>query len=128
MRRNNGSTTQISPQQLVDCATNGESILGCDGGWPYAALEYVRQNGITSLSEYPYVGYEQDTCDYSPEEKVTSVEFVNQLQMAGDEEYLKKAVASVGPTIINICLADTIYDYKTGVYLQENCCAPQKGE
>ncbi len=32
---------------------------GCDGGWPQLAMDYVKNNGITWYSDYPYVGYKQ---------------------------------------------------------------------
>ena len=42
----------VSEQQLVSCERNCD---GCNGGWPYAALEWVAKNGIDSSSSYPYV-------------------------------------------------------------------------
>jgi len=42
----------VSEQQLVDCST---SDLGCSGGWPYSAIDYVASNGgIDTEASYPY--------------------------------------------------------------------------
>jgi cathepsin L len=42
----------LSPQQLTDCAINGN--YGCNGGHSIPAYNYVAQNGIISDSYYPY--------------------------------------------------------------------------
>jgi C1A family cysteine protease len=50
----------FSEQQLVDCAS---SCYGCDGCWPYMAMEYTAQYGIEPEKVYPYKGV-QGTCQY----------------------------------------------------------------
>jgi len=40
----------LSEQQLLDC--EGE---GCEGGWPYEALSYFRDNGVCSEASYGYL-------------------------------------------------------------------------
>jgi len=47
-----GKQADLSEQQLVDCTR--PTNYGCQGGWPYVALQYVTKNGIASQSEYPY--------------------------------------------------------------------------
>jgi len=41
----------FSPQQLVDCDRNN---LGCNGGWPDSALNYLVKNGMANSTSYPY--------------------------------------------------------------------------
>ena len=41
----------LSPQELVDCERKS---LGCSGGWPEYAFEYIKKNGIMPASKYPY--------------------------------------------------------------------------
>eukprot|EP00919_Chromeraceae_sp_WS-2016_P010831 GHVR01025318.1.p1 GENE.GHVR01025318.1~~GHVR01025318.1.p1 ORF type:complete len:161 (+),score=9.52 GHVR01025318.1:709-1191(+) len=48
-----GQTVSLSEQQLVDCS-GSYGNQGCNGGWPVAALKYIRDKGIASESEYPY--------------------------------------------------------------------------
>jgi C1A family cysteine protease len=52
--------TSLSEQQLVDCS-GSEGNQGCNGGFNYKGLAYVRKNGITTTSAYPYVAKTQ-TC------------------------------------------------------------------
>ncbi|KAH8073135.1 C1 peptidase-like protein [Aureococcus anophagefferens] len=44
----------LSTQQLVSCNTYN---YGCDGGWPFAAMEYVSHfGGLVPMDDYPYKG------------------------------------------------------------------------
>jgi len=49
----NAKLLSFSEQQLVDCSGSFGNE-GCDGGWPFWALEYTAQNGIELESVYPY--------------------------------------------------------------------------
>ncbi len=55
-----GQSVSLSEQQLVDCS-RPQGNQGCNGGWPSSALNYVKANGITSESAYPYAARDQ-TC------------------------------------------------------------------
>ncbi|KDO20842.1 hypothetical protein SPRG_14073 [Saprolegnia parasitica CBS 223.65] len=47
-----GSLLDLSEQQLVSCdSSSGE---GCQGGWPWKALDYISANGICTEADYPY--------------------------------------------------------------------------
>ncbi len=37
---------------MVDCAKT--SCYGCNGGWPYAAMDYTSHTGLDLESSYPY--------------------------------------------------------------------------
>ena len=44
----------LSEQQLVACDTRN---YGCDGGWPFSAMQYVTHiGGLTTYEDYPYKG------------------------------------------------------------------------
>lgn len=49
-----GSLPNLSEQQLVDCAGIIYGNLGCNGGMPSRALNYVKSKGITTEAAYPY--------------------------------------------------------------------------
>jgi hypothetical protein len=52
-----GVSVNFSEQQLIDC-----SGMGCHGGSPINALEYLARNvGMVTLNDYPYLEY-PDTC------------------------------------------------------------------
>ncbi|KAI3414797.1 uncharacterized protein J3R85_015835 [Psidium guajava] len=56
-----GELLNLSEQQLIDCATNGN--YGCRGGWMDNGFQYIIDNqGISSTSDYPYTGVD-GTCD-----------------------------------------------------------------
>lgn len=133
-RRKNNET--VAPQQMVDCSTYG--CWGCSSGWPKYALDYIVSNGIANMTEYPYVAHEQ-TCEYS---KNMSIGYINKTYeiptrgelklfilkatselkaQLGNETWLRDIVGSVGPISVVLCLNDTFYKYKSGVYYQEGC-------
>ena len=51
-------SVNLSEQQLVDCS-RPQGNQGCNGGWPSSALNYVKINGITTESAYPYAAKDQ---------------------------------------------------------------------
>ncbi|CAI7933657.1 unnamed protein product [Closterium sp. NIES-54] len=56
---NNSTGTNLSPQQVCDCATK----QCCQGGWPEWAFSYVLFNGgVTANSNYPYSAVDSATC------------------------------------------------------------------
>ena len=52
-----GNTISLSEQQLVDCS-GSYGNQGCSGGYPSAALKFIRDRGIVETSSYPYQGYQ----------------------------------------------------------------------
>lgn len=56
----NNNRIILSDQQLVDC-TRSYGNYGCSGGWPYKALNYVKDKGINIETAYSYVAKDQ-TC------------------------------------------------------------------
>jgi C1A family cysteine protease len=55
-----GTTLNLSEQQLVDCSRSYGN-QGCNGGWMDSAFQYIRDKGITTTDQYPYVARDQ-TC------------------------------------------------------------------
>ncbi len=49
-----GTLYSLSVQQLVDCCHYGGSF-GCGGGFQDPALDYVRDKGIMTAADYPYI-------------------------------------------------------------------------
>jgi cathepsin L len=49
-----GKLPSLSEQQLVDCAGILYGNLGCNGGMPSRALNYVKAKGLTTEAAYPY--------------------------------------------------------------------------
>ena len=55
-----GKSVNLSEQQLVDCSKKYGN-QGCNGGFNYQGLAYVKDHGIIATSSYPYVAKTQ-TC------------------------------------------------------------------
>ena len=52
---NGGSLVRLSPQHLVDCASNEQTgNAGCNGGHPMWTWPWLQENGIARESNYPY--------------------------------------------------------------------------
>ena len=57
MRNKDKSSTFVTyaQQQLIDC---DKFNFGCNGGWPYNALDWLSKNGgIMKEEDYPPVSY-----------------------------------------------------------------------
>lgn len=61
-----GDLPRLSEQQLVACDPGND---GCDGGWPFRAMQYIDQiGGMLHAASYPYKGIcSWDACDSNPD-------------------------------------------------------------
>lgn len=111
-----GFNTPLSQQYLLDCSMT----QGCSGGWPKAALDYVKSNGIPSNETVPYTESEticDPTVQMIPEIITKSV----YLRLKGNETKLKDIVTSFGPVSIGISVQNNFYDYNGGIYDNKEC-------
>jgi len=103
----------LAPQQIVSCdKVDG----GCNGGWPYQAMTYIKQaGGQEGESSYPYTsgGGNTGVC------KVDSSKFVAGIKVAGYTQVTKgesnlEAALNKGP--VSICVdASSWSSYRSGV-------------
>ncbi|KFH62689.1 hypothetical protein MVEG_12081 [Podila verticillata NRRL 6337] len=117
-----GNLVELSAQNLIDCSW-GYGNLGCVGGTPNAAYQYIFDNqGVDTLASYPY----QETsllnnCQYTTINKgATMSKFVNIRQ--GDEDALLQAVATVGPVSALIDGSQLSFQLYTGGVYDEPLC------
>ena len=106
----------FSPQQLVDCA-GSYGNYGCSGGIPDKALIYVKDNGIASLTDYPYEGVD-DTCKaFNPIAKISGCHRT----VSGNQLALKEVVYKK-PVMIAIEADTKVFQfYQSGILDSELC-------
>lgn len=64
----------LSPQQLVDCSTDGPyENHGCGGGYASHGIEYIKDNGQTTEEAYPYVAKNQECAVATGSYKINGV-------------------------------------------------------
>ncbi|CAL1299002.1 unnamed protein product [Larinioides sclopetarius] len=117
-KKKTGNLISLSEQNLVDCVSENS---GCDGGWMDPAFDQVKkEKGIDTEKSYPYVGI-NSTCRYNKKNiGATCSGFKNVPD--GDEDALKKAVATIGPisVIIDAC-HNTFINYRSGIFDEPKC-------
>ena len=60
-----GGLMRLSPQQLVDCASNAAwGNFGCDGGFVDYAFGYTGVYPMMEEKNYPYKVRKQETCQF----------------------------------------------------------------
>merc|ERR1711973_327766 len=112
----------LSEQQLVDCVTENS---GCNGGFPYAALRYVINNGGVDTEEsYPYE-MRQGYCRYNENNIGAKINQAKKI-VQGSEEDLQNALGSIGPISVAIDASHYSFQlYHSGVY-HEPYCSPYR--
>lgn len=89
------------------------------------AFQYIKDNGgIDTEKTYPYEGID-DTCHFSKKNiGATDKGYVD--IPTGDEDALKKAIATVGPVSVAIDASHESFQfYQTGVYDEPQCDSQQ---
>jgi len=115
---NNGKLLSFSEQQVVDCDT-GEN-QGCNGGWPYLAMEYAAKNGLETESDYPYTAVDGN-CKYKKSKAVTvagGYKFVT----PNSTDHLKAALVDSPVSVLIEADQDVFRYYKSGV-VKKDCGA-----
>jgi len=114
-----GKLLSLSEQQLVDCA-GAFGNMGCNGGLPSQAFEYIKHAGGIELStDYKYTGRD-GTCHFQIEKvaaKVTGEVNITE----GAESDLFDAVTSAGPVAIAFQVVSDFQSYRSGVYDSTRC-------
>jgi len=108
---NNGNLRSFSEQQIVDCAS--AAGYGCQGGWPYLAVQYAGQNGLELESDYPYTA-QDGTCQFDAS-KATKVNAGYQFVTPKSTDQLKAALVNFPVSVLIEADQDTFQFYSSGV-------------
>jgi len=107
----------LAPQQLVDC---DDFSLGCSGGNPPFAYEYLEGSGLEKESDYPYHAT-GGSCAFQKNEVYATIQTWKWATSFEDETTLQQNLVSVAP--LSICLdAENWQDYSSGVMGEWECC------
>ncbi|CAD8164351.1 unnamed protein product [Paramecium pentaurelia] len=102
-----GENHNLSEQQLVDC---DKVSSGCNGGYPDKALLYIKANGSTTESSYPYAAKNQACKTATGTTKISGVQNIAKTGLQ----------AAIKQYPISVCVdASNWSGYKSGVF--SNC-------
>ena len=107
----------LSEQQLMDCSSSYGN-KGCSGGLIDATLGFIVDNGICSLSDYPYQMQDENTCKRcSVVAKISSCEDIS----SGNQLELKEAV-SRQPVVVAVEANRRVFQFYTSGVLDSTLC------
>ncbi len=112
----NSDYSTFSEQEIIDCSQQNK---GCKGGQPFLVYDYVKNNGISSNSQYPYTGT-QDQCRVSSNKTG---------KFSGVKGYIfaKKGIANLlisanfGPVVVVSYAPDQLKYYYKGIFTGKGC-------
>lgn len=109
----------LSEQQLIDCSRNYNNN-GCNGGYPPNAYNYIAQNDINRLEDYPYAGVDQNCrADGGKNVNVHLTGIVTIPE--DDEESLRYATYIQGAMNVGIHVTDNFMHYGGGLFDDPTC-------
>lgn len=116
----------LSEQELVSCTATGSCAYG---GSQLFAANYIKSNGITDESCFPYIAQEGDCKNRCTNPKIK--EYIKDAGMVGffsiaSEEDIKAALIKYGPIPTSMKVYSDFYAYKGGVY-QKTANATEEG-
>jgi C1A family cysteine protease len=121
IKTNAKTVTELSPQQITDCSSNGNN--GCSGGnFPPSIRYLLGQSGkIATLASYPYVGKKQ-ACKTSGINQINLGTIQYGAIPEGDEKAQAEALVTYGPLFIGLDADSQLFMfYKSGVLSINNC-------
>ena len=123
------SALSLSPQQLVDCCTNGTGVcarsFGCNGGQSDEAINYVSAMNQTTSSIYPYTSV-TSSCNAAILSNTVTGQAVKlsgsalTISPSYSEGAMMQAVA-IAPTVVYFDVEDSFKRYGGGTYTPSDC-------
>ena len=119
--RKNNVLVSLSEQQIVDCSI-WYGNHGCRGGLMTNSFQYVRYaGGLDTEQAYPYEA-QQSYCRF--QSAYVGARVTGYVRVPASEQYLKSALASVGPISVAIDASHrSLQFYTGGIYYEPACSA-----
>lgn len=135
-----GNVVDLSVQQLIDCATDGNN--GCHGGVDVFAYKYMQRVGVRTAQAYPYEAQEGEcrvaeaAAEENVEGAVHSSESANTtsgrqqrprvrrivMLRSGNERLMRNAVGLVGPVSVSLDAGQRSFQFYAGGVYDEPLC------
>lgn len=106
-----GPTYDLSEQQVLDCNPYGYS---CSGGW--FAFSQARNPGLTTESNYPYVGYKKSCTVTSPYYPISSAYYVGNSYSVPSISSIKQKIMDKGCVAAGVYVSSAFQAYTGGVF------------
>lgn len=118
-----GSLLRLSPQQLVDCASNDSTgNSGCDGGHPVWTYPWLMSNKLIQESDYPYIDGETGKCQGYWNFGKVGVKIKYGYGLYEHRPDQLKAALKYGPVAISVDADSALFrDYRGGVIKSPAC-------
>ena len=117
-----GISVELSVQNILDCTSRQPYMnQGCDGGSVIESFKYVRDFGVTTSEEYPFISNKTgivNTCQSQKRERHSIKDFFQIVQRRSD---VLRSFVAYRPLAVKINLPEDLKSYKSGIYMGENC-------
>ena len=116
-----GQLVELSEQEINDCLRTGSfKNWGCNGGWPHNGFYYAMNTGLVAERDSPYL--QKDAyCPSNRNMKRYKIRGYSKISY-GDEQEMKRVVATYGPIAVAIDASDWGFAYYSkGVYTSRTC-------
>jgi len=113
-----GELLSFAEQQIVDC--DRSTNQGCNGGWPYLAVQYAAQNGLELESDYPYTARD-GSCNFNAG-KAHKVNSGYAFVPAKSTDQLKNALVN-GPVSVLIEADQQVFQFYSSGVIKAGCGA-----
>jgi len=101
----------FAEQQIVDCDTATNE--GCNGGWPYLAIQYAAKNGLETESDYPYTARD-GSCKYNASKAIKVANGYSFVTPKSTDQ-LKAAIVNAPVSVLVEADQSSFQFYKSGV-------------
>jgi C1A family cysteine protease len=106
----NGTTYDLSEQDFMMKAKATGPYGGCDGWYLDTSMDLLKNKGVTSESNCPYVGYERRCANTGSQYKIQDYSQTTSLNG------IKSALQKYGALLCMFIVYEDFFSYETGVY------------